>query len=73
MKKDFDTISCVEYDRLINESDHGLTIGDTTYIKEKPIKNAQTGFASGLILGISAGVAFILCIIVLYLMNIIKL
>lgn len=80
MKNDFfsgniglETIDEDDYRMLLNKRDKGLSIGDITILEENRKVKTQGGFATGFVLGISAGVAFVLCVVVLYLVGIVKL
>lgn len=69
----FETLDEVEYEELIKQRDHFVQMGDRKALEKKHSNTSQAGFATGLILGISAGIAFVICIIVLYLLGIINL
>lgn len=69
----FETIEDSEYESLLKQGDRFMSIGKTEDMAI-PIKTkSQGGFATGFVLGISAGVAFVLCVVVLYLLGIINL
>ncbi len=69
----FETVSDTEYKDLIEERDRYVQIGKVYQEDFHHTNRTQLGFATGFILGISAGVAFVICIIVLYLFGIINL
>lgn len=69
----FETLDEVEYEELIKQRDRFIQIGDRQDLERKNSNTSQAGFATGFILGISAGIAFVICIIVLYLLGIINL
>ena len=69
----FETIEDSEYENLLKQRDFSMNIGKIEEISVSPIKKSQGGFATGFVLGISAGVAFVLCVVVLYLLGIINL
>ena len=68
-----ETIDESEYRELITQKDKFIKIGDISNVNETSVNKAQGGFATGFVLGISAGVAFVICIVVLYLIGIIHL
>ncbi len=62
-----------EYRELVKQRDKCIQIGDIQSLEQAHSKRSQGGFATGFVLGISAGLAFVLCVVVLYLLDIIKL
>ncbi len=69
----FDMIDEADYEELIRQKDRYIKIGDANSLYEINSKKSQGGFATGFVLGISAGIAFVICIVVLYLVGIINL
>jgi hypothetical protein len=69
----YELISDDEYNELLIEKDNFIKIGDKSFLTNNSNKNNQTGFATGLVLGMSAGIAFILIIVVLYMLGVINL
>lgn len=62
-----------EYKELLKQRDKCIQIGDVASLEQAHSKRSQSGFATGFVLGISAGLAFVLGVVVLYLLDIIKL
>lgn len=69
----FETIDETEYEELMKQRDKCIKIGDISTVEKIKMNKSQGGFATGFVLGISAGVAFVICIVVLYLIGIINL
>ncbi len=69
----FEMIDETDYEELIKQEDRCIKIGDVNSLYEISSKKSQGGFATGFVLGISAGIAFVICIVILYLVGIINL
>lgn len=69
----FETIDESDYEDLLKQKDHFINIGETRDLGMATKGKSQGGFATGFVLGISAGIAFVLCVVVLYLLDIINL
>ena len=74
-KNGFELMDEEDYRDLIKKSDPYISIGDIRTLEQSRIRNqkGQSGFATGFVLGISAGVAFVICVIVLALVGVVKL